>query len=76
MPIKSFIAFPAINKKEEMIVELSKMKECEVLPAENEEVVILVTDTESDDEEKELIHQINDLPSVDQLSMVSGYEAK
>ncbi len=76
MPIKSFIAFPAIEKKEEMIVALSKMEACEVVPAANEEVVILVTDTASDEEEKELIHKINDLPSVDQISMVSGYEAK
>mgnify|MGYP003691452369 CR=1 FL=1 len=75
MPIKSFIAFPAQNQKEQMITDLSAMEECEVLPAKNEEVVILVTDTNSEEEEKALINTINDLPTVDQISMVSGYEA-
>ena len=35
MPIKSYLAHPHEGKKEELIVAISALTECEVIPAEN-----------------------------------------
>lgn len=73
MPIKSFIVFPSPGQKEPLQKELSNMKECSIVPSENKEVFVLVTDTQTEKEEETLLSQINELEAVDQLSMVAGY---
>lgn len=73
MPIKSFIVFPKEGQKETLQKELSTFNSCSIIPSENKEVLVLVTDTQTEQEEETLLQEINKLNTVDQLSMVAGY---
>lgn len=73
MPIKSFIVFPSPGQKEPLQETLSKITGCSIVPSENKEVFVLVTDTQTEKEEETLLTHINELEAVDQLSMVAGY---
>ncbi len=74
MPIKSYLAHPHKGKKEYLIQALSAIDECEVLPAENVEVIILVTETDTRQEEADLKEKLEAIPSLKLLAMVSGFD--
>ncbi len=73
MPIKSYLVHPHKGKKKELIEALSAISSCEVMPAENEDLVILVTETETEKEEELLKAKLETLPSIKLLAMVSGF---
>ncbi len=73
MPIFSFIAYPENSMKDQLIKELSLMQYCEVKPSDNNEVLILLTDTPDEETNKDLINQIKELPSLQSLSMTFGH---
>ncbi|WP_440121829.1 hypothetical protein [Tenacibaculum sp. Ill] len=73
MPIKSYLAHPHDGKKEELIKVLSTLKECDVLPAENKDVLVLVTETETKAEEDILKQKLEAISSLKLLAMVSGF---
>jgi len=73
VPIFSFIAYPEKNMKEQLIKDLSAMKHCEVKPSENQDVLILLTDTPNEEINKDLIHAIKELESLQSLSMTFGH---
>ena len=54
MPIKSYLAHPHEGKKEELIKAISTIAECEVIPAENKDVLVVVTETDSKIQEENL----------------------
>ena len=72
MPIKSYIAFPKEGKKEELVNELNTMSECEAIPSQSHDLVLVVTDT-TEDNDKILIDKINTLNSLQHISFVSGF---
>ncbi|MEK6155367.1 hypothetical protein WIW50_19010 [Flavobacteriaceae bacterium 3-367] len=74
MPIKSYLAHPHTGKKEYLIEALSNIEACEVLPANNEDVLILVTETNNKQEEDILKEKLEKIPSLKLLAMVSGFE--
>ncbi len=71
MPVFSYLAYPAQGAKETLLADLSALDHCEVIPSENEEVLILVTDTP--DEEKELQKKLKALKSLESLGMTFGH---
>ncbi|CAM1349570.1 MULTISPECIES: hypothetical protein [Tenacibaculum] len=73
MPIKSYLAHPHDGKKNELIQVLSSIKECDVLPAENKDVLVLVTETETKAEEDILKQKLEAISSLKLLAMVSGF---
>ncbi len=73
MPIFSFLAYPEKNMKDQLIKELSAMKFCDVKPSENQDVLILLTDTPDEEINKELIDTIKNLESLQSLSMTFGH---
>lgn len=73
MPIKSFIVFPKLGQKDALQQEIAAMNGCSVIPSENKEVFVLITDTQTDQEEETLLQTINEITTVDQISMVAGY---
>ena len=73
MPIKSYLAHPHEGKKEELLRAISELQECEVLPAENKEVLILVTETENKEDEEILQQKLEAISSLKLLAMVSGF---
>ena len=73
MPIFSYLAYPVRGAKERLINELAAIEYCEVTPSENEEVLILVTDTPDEETEKELQKNLKDIKSLESLGMTFGH---
>ena len=73
MPIFSFIAYPENSMKDQLIEDLSNMQYCEVKASDNEDVLILLTDTPNEESNKDLINQIKELSSLQSLSMAFGH---
>lgn len=75
MPIKSYLAHPQDGRKQDLIDALSAIKECEILPATNENVLVVVTDTLDDAFEEILKEKIEKIDSLKLLAMVSGFNS-
>ena len=73
MPVLAYIASPRSGEKNKLLKELNTMQHCEAFSADNEEILILVTDTPDGETEKELQKQLNRLESLESLSMTFGY---
>jgi len=73
MPIISYLAHPNEGKKDELFEALSTMDQCEVIPAENKNLLIVVTDTDTDDEQDNLKERIEAIESLKLLALVSGF---
>ena len=73
MPIKSYLAHPHKGRKEELIKVLLSIDACEILPAQNEDVIALVTETNSKKEEEELETMLESIDSLKLLAMVAGF---
>jgi nitrate reductase NapAB chaperone NapD len=73
MPIFSYLAYPVRGVKERLINELAAIEYCEVTPSENEEVLILVTDTPNEETEKELQNKLKAVKSLESLGMTFGH---
>lgn len=74
MPVKSYIVIPQTNRKQQLVSEICNLDGCEIHPAENQEVLVLVTDTENEHDEKVLFAQLESNLNIKHISMVSGYE--
>ncbi|AUS04046.1 hypothetical protein [Pseudotamlana carrageenivorans] len=73
MPIKSYLAHPHDGKKADLLSALSQIENCDVIPAENNDVLILVTETHTLKEDEQLKETIEGLDSLKLLAMVSGF---
>ena len=73
MPIKSYLAHPHEGKKAELLEALVSINNCEAIPAENKDLVILITETETEFEEEQLKAKLETMPSIKLLAMVSGF---
>ncbi len=73
MPIKSYLAHPHEGRKNELIEIISKLPFFEVTPAENQEIIIIVTDTETSVQEDKLKLTLEGIDSLNLLAMVSGF---
>ena len=76
VPIKSYIAWPAPGKTTELESALLKLPGCEVLAAENRELLLVVTDTAGEPEEKALGAALEEIESLQCLSLVAGVTEK
>ncbi|MEC3907788.1 hypothetical protein VOI54_12225 [Tamlana sp. 2201CG12-4] len=74
MPIKSYLAHPHDGKKAELVKAISKLNNCDVIPAENKDLLIVVTDTDNKSEDENLKEQIEAIESLKLLAMVSGFD--
>ncbi len=73
MPVFSFLAYPEANMKDKLVQDLSQMQYCEVKVSENEDVLIILTDTPDEETNKELTNAIKELDSLQSLSMTFGH---
>ncbi|NNK14283.1 MAG: hypothetical protein HKP52_08600 [Desulfofustis sp.] len=76
MPIFSYLAIPKKDARKSLCEELSTLEHCQVIPADNQDVVVVVTDTPDEHTEKQLQHTIKSLPSLQSLSLAFGYNEK
>jgi nitrate reductase NapAB chaperone NapD len=73
MPVFSYLAYPKPGAKEALLNDLAALDYCEVTPAENEEILILVTDTPNEKKEKVLQKKLMELKSLESLGMTFGH---
>ncbi len=74
MPIFSYLAMPKSGAKEALCADLAALSHCEVIPSDNQEVVVLVTDTPDETTEDKLQKSLNNLQSLQSLSLAFGYD--
>ena len=73
MPVFSYLAYPEQGAKEELLKDLAALDYCEVAPADNKEILILVTDTPDEEKERALQEKIKKLKSLQSLGMTFGH---
>ena len=73
MPVFSYLAYPKRGSKEQLVKDLAALDYCEATPADNEEILILVTDTPDEDQEKALQKKLKKLKSLESLGMTFGH---
>ena len=73
MPILSYLALPQVGEMEQMCTDLSVLQYCEIIPSDNQEVVVLVTDTPDENAEKKLQKMLKGLQTLQSLSMTFGH---
>ena len=73
MPVFSYLAYPKRGSKEQLVKDLATLDYCEATPADNEEILILVTDTPDEDQEKALQKKLKKLKSLESLGMTFGH---
>lgn len=75
MPIKSYILHFEKGKKELLLNELYKIGNYEVIPAQNHDVVVIVTDAATEEIDNNLYNQLLEIKGLKHLSLVSGFDA-
>ncbi|WP_276392173.1 chaperone NapD [Eudoraea chungangensis] len=76
MPIKSYLVHPQESKKHAVIEMLSRMQQCDVVVAENENILVLVTETESKEEEANLKEALEKIGDIKLMALVSGFDTR
>ncbi|VAW26756.1 hypothetical protein MNBD_BACTEROID04-882 [hydrothermal vent metagenome] len=76
MPIKSYILHYEENKREALIKELQKLQGCEIIPAQNHDVLVLVTETETEELDSKLYNKLLEIKGLKHVSLVSGFDTK
>lgn len=74
MPIKSYILIPHLNQMNALSKKLEGIKEVEIEPSENKQVIVAVTDTPNEDSDKELVTRLEACLELAHLTLVSGFE--
>ncbi len=74
MPVFSYLAIPTNGAKEGLCTELARLDHCRFMPADNHEVVVLITDTPDAEVEGRLQESLKGLPSLQSLSLAFGYD--
>lgn len=76
MPIFSYLAIPRLGSREKLCAELAALEFCQIIPADNQDILVLVTDTPDDASEKHLQKTLKNLQSLQSLSLTFGYDEK
>ena len=76
MPVFSYLAYPKHGAMQELLNELAALEYCEATPADNEEILILITDTPDEKREKALQKKLKKLKSLQSLGMTFGHTAE
>lgn len=73
MPIKSYLAMPQKGQKTQLLQTINSIAECEVIPSENKNVLVVITETLDDKQDKKLFQQLNSLPELQMLTLVAAF---
>ena len=76
MPVFSYLATPMSGAKEALCADLTALPYCEVIPADNQDVVVIITDTPDEIAEKKLQESLKNIQSLQSLSLTFGYDDK
>ena len=73
MPIMSFLAYPMDGQKEALRQALEALDGCDTVPAANQDVLVLVTDTADREADEALRARIREIPALQCLTLVAAY---
>jgi nitrate reductase NapAB chaperone NapD len=73
MPIKSYLIFPKDGHAVGVIKKLTQFTHCEVMPADNQEVIVLVTDCDSEKEDEQFLETLKGDSTIQHISLISGF---
>lgn len=73
MPVLSYLAYPIKGAKNDLINDLAALDHCDVIPAKNDDLLILVTDTPDEEKERTLQQELKELKSLQSLAMTFGH---
>lgn len=76
MIIKSYLAYSVQGQYTELMDELNALPGCEVIPAINREVLILLTESADDKAEEKLSERLQNLKFLQSLTLVSGHNER
>jgi len=72
MPIKSYLAYPRRGRRDELAAILRAVPGCQVIPALNRELVVIVTDTPDEAAEELLQDALTRVELLEGLALVAG----
>ncbi len=73
MPIKSYLIFPKEGETVGVIERLSRFDHCEILPADNREVVVLVTDSDFEKDDEQFLETLKSDTAIQHISLISAF---
>jgi len=73
MPVFSYLAYPKQGAKQDLLKDLSAIDYCEATPADNQNILILITDTPDEESEKALQKKLKGLETLESLGMTFGH---
>jgi nitrate reductase NapAB chaperone NapD len=75
MPVKSYIAHAAPGSAHQLAQSIAALPGCSVVPAENRDAVVVITDSPSEEAETELRSHLEQLETLISLTLVSAFSA-
>ena len=73
MPTFSYLVTPVPGEMNTLVKELNNTDYCEAVAANNEELIILVTETPDEKTEKELQRKLKGFQNIQSVSMTYGH---
>lgn len=73
MPIKSYLIFPQPGKEDLLLDSLRCFPQCEVIPSDDVQVFVLITDTSNATEEDSLERMLQQDTKIHHINLVSGF---
>ena len=72
MPVCGYVLVPEAQGRAGLLDRLSSMPECEVVPAQNSDLLLLVTSTPGPAEDRDLRRRVESLPGLQALLLTFG----
>lgn len=73
MPVKSYLALAQQGQKTQLEQTINGLPDCEVFPSKNKDVLVVITETPNDKQDKKLFQQLNGLPELQMLTLVAAF---
>ncbi len=73
MPVFSYLAYPKQGAKQDLLNDLTALDYCEATPADNQNILILITDTPDEETETALQKNLKELKTLESLGMTFGH---
>ncbi len=74
MPINSYLAYPVKGRRDALAGTLRALEGCQVIPAVNRDLLVVVTDTPDEVAEKALQGALARMELLEGLALVAGYD--
>lgn len=76
MPIKSYIAHIVPGSVPQLAERIAALPGCSVVPAENRDAVVVITDTSGEEAETELRSRLEQMEGLITLTLVAAFSAE